>query len=409
MRFAPAVTGNSTNGVGEWWTITLTSNLAALTDSGTTIDGTAFDYLDGTTIIDSNGGAVNSARTVGVDDLVFDATERPELEIFANGNSLGLVLDADDLTVRDLAIYGSIRTAGETGAQIYITNNVVTAGSATVVDSVLGARADGSDPGAARGSSAMAINGASTVTNNYMAFLDISGVRFNGLYYGNSDGSTFVNNEVHTVAGSHTAGDAITVDSQGNTVRGNYVHDVALATVVYPYNGKGIELWYDSNNNLIDNNTIVSAVTAGIGLGDNANNNTISKNVITGTTGFGGEGGAGILVTHFTGPTAPTANTFSENSIYGNFGIGIDLDNRTGASAFGDGVTANDGALTVGTPNELMDTPVIVTANLVGTTLTLGGYVGSAPNQSTFASARVEFFKSNNGQGQTYLGFLTTD
>ena len=40
------------------------------------------------------------------------------------------------------------------------------------------------------------------------------------------------------------------------------------------------------------------------------------------------------------------------------------------------------------------------------------GYVGSAASQSTFASARVEIFKSSNdasgyGEGQTYLGFVT--
>ena len=60
--------------------------------------------------------------------------------------------------------------------------------------------------------------------------------------------------------------------------------------------------------------------------------------------------------------------------------------------------------------------------------LTVSGYVGSAPGQSTFANARVEIFKADNspadqngeivagdglnvphGEGRTYLGFLTTD
>jgi uncharacterized repeat protein (TIGR01451 family) len=57
---------------------------------------------------------------------------------------------------------------------------------------------------------------------------------------------------------------------------------------------------------------------------------------------------------------------------------------------------------------------VFTSATLSGTTLTVAGYVGSAPNQSTFANARVEVFKSDNdptgyGEGQTYLGFLTSD
>ncbi len=46
--------------------------------------------------------------------------------------------------------------------------------------------------------------------------------------------------------------------------------------------------------------------------------------------------------------------------------------------------------------------------------LNITGYVGSAASQSTFANARVEFFKaavdsSGYGEGQTYIGYLTTD
>jgi len=61
-----------------------------------------------------------------------------------------------------------------------------------------------------------------------------------------------------------------------------------------------------------------------------------------------------------------------------------------------------------------MDFPVFTSAVLSGTTLTVAGYVGSAPNQATFANSRVEVFTSDNdaggyGEGQTYLGFLTAD
>ena len=61
-----------------------------------------------------------------------------------------------------------------------------------------------------------------------------------------------------------------------------------------------------------------------------------------------------------------------------------------------------------------MDYPVITSASVSGGILTVAGYVGSAANQSTFANAHVEFFKSaadssGYGEGQTYLGYLTTD
>ncbi len=96
--------------------------------------------------------------------------------------------------------------------------------------------------------------------------------------------------------------------------------------------------------------------------------------------------------------------------------MGIDLATNSGAASIQtspDGVTPNDGALFSTAPNLAMDKPVISRADLVGNALTVSGYVGSAPGQSNFANGRVEFFKSSTsmgaGQGQLYLGNLTTD
>jgi len=57
---------------------------------------------------------------------------------------------------------------------------------------------------------------------------------------------------------------------------------------------------------------------------------------------------------------------------------------------------------------------LFTSATVSGSTLTVTGFVGSAANQSTFASSRVEIFKSDGdatgfGEGRYYLGFLTTD
>jgi CSLREA domain-containing protein len=104
--------------------------------------------------------------------------------------------------------------------------------------------------------------------------------------------------------------------------------------------------------------------------------------------------------------TASQGNAILANSIYGNSGIGIDLN--------ANGVTPNDGAKTAGAGNQLMDHPVFTSARARGNQLTVAGYVGSAAGQSTFANARVEVFASDVdaggfGEGQTYLGFVTTD
>jgi hypothetical protein len=156
----------------------------------------------------------------------------------------------------------------------------------------------------------------------------------------------------------------------------------------------------------------------------------IAGNVIGSSTGSGGlaNGGPGVFVdasnVTIGGTTAGAANTIAHNSgtgvaipagsgiavlgnaIYGDANPGIDLGN--------DGVTANTGSEDSALPNDGMNYPVITLAALNGNTLTVAGYVGSAPGQAPFAGARVELFSAssgtgNNGQGQTYLGYLTTD
>ena len=112
-------------------------------------------------------------------------------------------------------------------------------------------------------------------------------------------------------------------------------------------------------------------------------------------------GGAGVVVTG-----AVSGNAVLGNHISANTGLGIDLANN--------GLSANDGAKSSGQPNVLMDAPVITTASVSGSTLTLSGHVGSAAGQSLFAGSRVEFFLSDNhvsgyGAGSSYLGTLTSD
>jgi len=67
-------------------------------------------------------------------------------------------------------------------------------------------------------------------------------------------------------------------------------------------------------------------------------------------------------------------------------------------------VTANNGTKNASLPNYDMDFPVFTSVTLVGTSLTVSGYVGSAPNQSTFAGARVEIFKSDNDASGQWRG-----
>lgn len=88
-------------------------------------------------------------------------------------------------------------------------------------------------------------------------------------------------------------------------------------------------------------------------------------------------------------------NRISQNSIYNNEFIGIDLDR--------DGITANDpGDADVGT-NNLQNYPVLTSAVSNATTTTIQGTLNSAPSDSY----RIEFFSnpSNRRDTRTYLGF----
>jgi titin len=167
--------------------------------------------------------------------------------------------------------------------------------------------------------------------------------------------------------------------ANGNVVQGNTVGLNATRSGTVPNGSSGIEVCCTGNGGT--GNTI-GGTAAG------------AANVISGNTGIGIRTWGG------------TGNGILGNSIYGNGGIGIDLGN--------DGVTPNDGAKPAGQPNLQMDFPVFTSVLLSGTTLIVTGYVGSTAGQSLFASARVEIFKSDldasgNGEGQTYLGFVTAD
>ena len=128
-----------------------------------------------------------------------------------------------------------------------------------------------------------------------------------------------------------------------------------------------------------------------------------SDNTIGGTAA-----GAGNTIAQNTGTGVVIAvgkgNALEANAIFANTILGIDLG--------GNGVTANTGRLNAEAANSGMNFPVFTQVSLVGTSLSVSGYIGTAPGQTAFAGARVEVFESDNsssgyGQGETYLGFLT--
>jgi len=71
---------------GKWWSIRLTSPLPALTDAGTTIDGTAYSIVDPKYAIDSNKEVLMRSSNHVVTGKPIVGPERPELELILTGD-----------------------------------------------------------------------------------------------------------------------------------------------------------------------------------------------------------------------------------------------------------------------------------------------------------------------------------
>jgi hypothetical protein len=214
-------------------------------------------------------------------------------------------------------------------------------------------------------------------------------------------GTTALDRNIFSGNGGGQAQDnEISLHGGSNLIIGNYVGVAADGVTVIGNLNDGIDISTGATNNTIgrvnpgEGNLVAGHTGSGVRIQNGATGSLVRGNTI-----WSNGSGVGML-------GASTGNAIQQNSIYGNTGLGIDL--------VGDGVSANDGAKTAGQPNLLMDFPVIQSATLIGTSLTVSGYIGTAPGNATFAGTRVEFYASPdatgaNGEGQTYLGFLTAD
>jgi hypothetical protein len=269
----------------------------------------------------------------------------------ANGSS-GVAVSAPSVTIGGTGLGAGNVVSGNTGFGIN-----VTASGATLQGNIVGLDAAGAtsignqQDGVWLASTGAVVGGNTSAARNVIS--------------GNVNSSVFA--------------DGIYVSGSSNTIQGNYIGTDITGTLNRGNWNSGVAL--AGSNNLVG------------GTGANEGN----------LLAFNRYG------THVTGNVS--GNRILGNSIFSNSIQGIEL---IWSSSTPNGITPNDGAKTTGQPNLLMDFPVLTSAILSGTTLTVAGYVGSAPGQTTFASSRVEIFVADittagNGQGRTYLGALTAD
>lgn len=364
-------------------------------------------YIDGTTQPNTNTGSLGVGGTVGVGALSLSTVNVPDIEIVGTSAiAVGLDIQANNVTLRGLAIYG-FGAAANSDANANIRVN--TGFTGTIIErNVLGSTANSfpanySGAALSGGDNIRIVNADNgTIRNNLIGFSAGKGIQLGG----GSSGWTVSNNEVrgNGIGNSNLDGIDIENGSGGNTVSGNlFTANEAL----------GVDMYQSSGGNVIQNNTITRN-----GVGPNANvetagirvygtSNSIDRNIITSNYG------AGVMITSTSTLNVITRNSMSangtitnKNGVAASTEIGIDLNavgnnDNVGTSPY---VTQNDSNDTDGGGNGLLNFPVLASATLSGGNLTLTGY--ARPN------ATLEFFIAaadprGFGEGQTFVVTLT--
>ena len=210
-----------------------------------------------------------------------------------------------------------------------------------------------------------------------------------------------------------------------NTIQGNFIGTDPTGANAIPNGGNGVYLFANATNNIIggtnpgSGNIIADNKGHGVLIdpgtanpGEGINNNTIANAILS-------NNGAGVRV------VSGSQNRISQNSIFGNKALGIDVDasgpnaiSHCNASATGANSLQNAPLLTTGSGNTFISATATdpngntsefsnaVASTSAGDVVSLLGNFDSTPN-TTFT---IEFFSSPTadpsgfGQGQTFLG-----
>ena len=362
--------------------IALASALPAISGSSTRLDATTQTVNIGNT----NGGVLGTGGTVGVDAISLPTFPRPEVQLTA-GNTV-VVVSGSSSAVLGLALrQGYLQL---TGAGCLARNNLV------------GMTASGDSSDNSPTTYGIEFAGTSSTVRNNFVTVNNSGIRTQG----GGTGSLVTLNEVARPTSGHTdTFDGILLVGLESSIQ-------VTANLTREQRGGGIEVGFGGGASaasiLVNNNTVQgngfdavggpAASTEPIGMAayDYSGSGVVfSRNLIRDNAG------AGILVMNANGTTV------SQNSFSNNGGLSIDLDPRViDPNGLGapQGVTLNDNGDGDAGPNGLRNYPVVVTASLIGTELSLGGF---ARPGSAIELYIAQADPSGFGEGLTYLGVLT--
>lgn len=359
--------------------ITLAADLPTLTGASTRLDATTQTVNIGNT----NAGTLGTGSTVGVDNNSLPLLQRPEVEL-VSGNRV-ITLGSSSQSINGFAL-----------RQGYI---LLSGTSCIARNNLVGMTASGVSTADSSTTYGITFAGANAIVRNNYVKVNNSGIR------GDSPGSGAVisYNEVARPDGGHTnTFDGIVVVNSANDIliENNLTRDQA---------GGGIELGFGGGslsnitvqNNTVSNNGYTSGTTPSteplglVGYLYSGTNILLYRNRIVGTAG------PGLLITQANG-TRASQNVFSNNG-----SISIDLDPRTNdPNSLGgaQGVTLNDSGDGDTGPNGLLNYPVLVSANIVGSELYLRGFARPGAYIEVYVAQPDP---TSFGEGLTYVTALT--
>jgi hypothetical protein len=365
--------------------ITLASALPAITGANTILDG----RIQTLNVRATAGGAetnpltLGTGGTVGTSGTALGLFGRPEVVINAAGTQVS----------------GTAAPVYVAGVAVENGGVIVSGNGSLVQDCLVGTNADGTVTTVYSANYGITIGAGTgiTISHNFVRVND-SGIR------GDATGANAViqYNEVDSITGAPGGG-------QTNTFDGILIINSA-ASITVRYNlaknqrGGGLEFGFGAGavTGTVTENTITSNGynSAGVPSAEPINvafyslaagtAMTFSNNVVTAS------GGPGVVVETATGIT------ITQNSIFANTGLGIDLDPRgvdPNAYAPAQGVSLNDAGDADAGPNNLQNFPVIQSALIGGGNLTVTGWARPG--------SLIEFFvaavdPTGFGEGQTY-------
>lgn len=369
-------------------------NFDAVVNTNNTGQGSLRQFITNANAL-SNTGLAQSGLTAGIENAIW---------MISNGSSSAGLRSGNNFFT------GSVATIAPTSALPAVTDAISLDGSkqpgfsSTPVIELSGASAGAS--------SGLTLSVAGSTLNQLC--IDRWGVA--GVVVGGGT-NTLTNNFIGTTpAGTAAAANAVglSVTSAGNLIGTN-----GNGNIISGNTGAGLAISGASNSvkgNLIGVALGGSAALANGGAGVTISTSTNTIGTLTSGDGnvIANNGNDGVFI------TAGTGNSIRGDSFFDNVKLPIDLN---GAGV----VVPNNGALGAGA-NAGMNYPIFTGTTLSGTTLTLTGYVGSAPGQAAFASATVDIYKADNspadqngavivadgksvahGEGRTYLGTLTAN